>query len=124
MDAVEVLDVPERLLIRSVRDDRDLRALCTILVEEPERDVSEELRPLLDRIKPARPEKERHVGVLLEPERMLERELVLALRLTMVFGTVLKRNLVVRRRIVRRIRRVQDTRRAAGVRLVADLVAD
>ena len=121
---VKLADVPERLLEQTVRDDRELRALRGVLLEEAVGDVGEELRTLLHRIQTARPEEERRVGILLQPKRMLQGELIPALRLAVVVRTVLERNLVVNRRIVSRVRGVQDARRTARVGLITDLITD
>ena len=123
-NAVERLDIPERLLVGAVGDDGELRALVVILVEEAIRDVREELRTLLDGIEAAGPEEERRVGVFFEAEGVLERELVLALHFAMVLGAVLERDLVVRGRVVGRIGGVQNAGGAACVELAAHFVAD
>ena len=73
LNAVEGTDVPERLLVGAVRDDRELCAVVPVFAQEPVGDVGEELRPLLDRIETRRPEEDGRIRILLKPERMLKR---------------------------------------------------
>ena len=121
---MEALDIPERLLVRSVCDNGQLSPLIVIFLEEAVCDICKKLRTFLDWIKPAWPEEERRIRIFFKPERMLQRELVLALHLAMVIGTILKWNLIIRSGIIGRIRRIQNTRRAPGVEFRAHFIAN
>ena len=66
---MEGLDIPKRLLERAVRNDRQLR--IRMLSEEAESDIGQQLRTLLNRIEPARPEEKRSIWILAETERVL-----------------------------------------------------
>ena len=124
LEAMERADIPERLLVGAVGDDGHLHAALPMLVEEAVEDVRQQLGPLLHRVEARRPEEQRRVRIFLQPQRVLERQLVPALHLAVVFRTILERDLLVHGRVVGGIGCVENAGRATGVELVADFATD
>ncbi len=124
VEAVDIYDVVEVVLVGSVGDDGDLEVFGGVIGDDVVEDFGEELGAFLDGIEAGGPEEEGGVGVLAEAEAFLEGEFIGALAGGVIVGGVVLCEGVVGGGVVVCVGGVEDSGGAAGVGFGAEFVAD